>query len=356
LTWNSGGCSYLNIASGSNNSLHILWRDSTPGNSEIFYRKSTNNGNSWLGSKRLTWTPKYSGDAWLSLDSSNNPHIVWSEAIDSLNEHYEIYFRKSTSGGSSWAAKKRLTWNPDWCSLPRIILDSSGGIHVVWTQYVSQNNADIYYKKSTNGGNTWVSSQRITMDPGYSDDTSIAVDSNNHIHLVWVDDKLGNYEIYYKKSTDAGASWMATKRLTWTSGSSLYPFIAIGPSDNLHVVFEDNTKGNYEIFYKKSINGGTTWSTKRLTFNPGKSYEPKIDVGDNNNPQIVWEDESSGLRQIIYKESTNGGTTWTGAKRLTWTSVPSYLGSMKLDASNDPHVIFRNDLPGNFEIYYKNRK
>jgi hypothetical protein len=356
LTWNSGGCWDLHMASGSNNSLHIVWRDSTPGDNEIYYRKSTNNGDSWIASKRLTWTTEYSGEAWVALDSSNNPYIVWSEEIDSSSDHYDIYFRKSTNGGNNWAARKRLTWNPDWCSLPRIILDSIDNIHVVWTQYVSQTNSEIYYKKSTNGGNTWVSSKRLTSYPGYSDDVIIAVDSNNRIHLVWNDDKSGNDEIYYKKSTNGGTSWMATKRLTWTSGHSFYPYIAIDPSDNLHVVFQDDSKVNYEIYYKKSTNGGATWTTKRLTFNSGNSYHPKIAFGSNYNPQIVWADYSFGMCQILYKRSTNGGTTWAGAERLTWTSVNSFLGSLTVDDSNNPHVIFRHNVPGNYEIYYKNKK
>jgi len=47
------------------------------------------------------------------------------------------------------------------------------------------------------------------------------------------------------------ADWTSAKRLTWTSGHSLDPAIAIDSSGNLHIVWHDDTPGNYEIYYKK---------------------------------------------------------------------------------------------------------
>lgn len=51
---------------------------------------------------------------------------------------------------------------------------------------------------------------------------------------------------------DGGASW-ATKRLTWNSGQSSYVNICVDSSDNIHVVWNDDVPGNYEIYYKKGI-------------------------------------------------------------------------------------------------------
>jgi len=46
------------------------------------------------------------------------------------------------------------------------------------------------------------------------------------------------------------AAW-TLKRLTWNSGYSGDPAIASGAYNHIHVVWYDNTPGNYEIFYKK---------------------------------------------------------------------------------------------------------
>ncbi len=48
----------------------------------------------------------------------------------------------------------------------------------------------------------------------------------------------------------AGATW-TTQRLTWNSGNSYKPTIAVDSSNHIHVVWHDDTPGNREIFYKK---------------------------------------------------------------------------------------------------------
>jgi hypothetical protein len=47
------------------------------------------------------------------------------------------------------------------------------------------------------------------------------------------------------------ADWTPAKRLTWNSGTSQYPVIAVDSSDKLHVVWVDDTPGNLEIYYMK---------------------------------------------------------------------------------------------------------
>jgi hypothetical protein len=50
------------------------------------------------------------------------------------------------------------------------------------------------------------------------------------------------------KSSDAGASW-ATTRLTWNSGQSTMPEIAVDSRNRYHVAWKDDTPGNEEIYY-----------------------------------------------------------------------------------------------------------
>lgn len=47
--------------------------------------------------------------------------------------------------------------------------------------------------------------------------------------------------------------WEKTIRLTWNSSTSSSPKIAADSFSDLHLVWEDNSTGNYEIFYKKGV-------------------------------------------------------------------------------------------------------
>jgi len=208
----------------------------------------------------------------------------------------------------TWLSAKRLTWNPGNSFSPAVAVDSSDNIHVAWHDW-TPGNLEIYYKKSTDGGTTWTT-KRLTYNSGFSGYPAIAIDSNNHIHLVWFDETPGITEIYYKRSTDGGTTW-TTKRLTYTSGSSSHPAIAVDSNNHIHVAWSDYTPGNDEIYYKRSTDGGTTWITKRLTYNSGHSEYPVMAVDSNNHIHMVWQDQTPGNHEICYKKSTNGGATWT---------------------------------------------
>ena len=86
--------------------------------------------------------------------------------------------------------------------------------------------------------------------------------SGNIVHAVWYDQRNSflNWEIYYKRSTDGGVTWGADTRLTYDSSDSRYPSIAVSGQD-VHVVWYDNRNSllDYEIYYKHSTDGGLTW-------------------------------------------------------------------------------------------------
>jgi len=346
LTYNPGWSEYPDIAVDSNDYLHVIWDDYSPGNFEIFYKKSTDGGATWI-TKRLTYNAGYSSRASIAIDSNNHLHVVWEDSTFFPNE---ILYKKSTDGGTTWTTK-RLTFNSGYSSNPNIATDSNNHLHVVW-QDDSPGNDEIYYKKSTDGGTSW-STKRLTFNSGDSRNSSIAIDSSDNLHLVWYDYSPGNCEIYYKKSTDNGASW-TTKRLTFNWGSSYFPSIAVDSSDNLHVVWADISYANHEICYKKSTDSGATWTNRRLTYNFGYSSVPSIADDTNGNLYVVWPDDTPGNNEIYCKWSMDGGVTWT-SERLTYNSGDSENPAIAADSNNHIHILWEDDSPSNFEIYYKQK-
>jgi hypothetical protein len=344
LTWNYAHSSNPAIAVDSNNHLHVVWQDSAPGDTEIYYKKSTDGGAIWK-TKRLTWNYGFSEYPAIAIDSSNNIHIVWHNDTPIGSA---IYYMKSTNGGASWTTK-RLTWNPGHYYYSTIAIDSSNNIHIVWCGGTPINE-EIYYKKSTDGGASWTT-KRLSWISGNSLYPTIAIDSGENLHVVWYDNISGNFEIYYKKSTNSGVSW-TTKRVTWNSGKSHNPTIAIDSSNNIHVVWHDDTPNKWEIYYSRSTDGGTTWRTKRMTRNSGSSYYPIIAADSSDNIHVVWWDYDPGYSEIYYKRSTDGGGAWT-TKRLTWNSEDSWYPAIAVDSNNHLHVVWQDRIPGNWEIYYK---
>jgi hypothetical protein len=71
-------------------------------------------------------------------------------------------------------------------------------VHVVWQDYRDVN-SEIYYKRSSNGGTTWGTDTRLTNNSASSGLPSIAV-SGSVVHVVWEDNRDTEIEVYYKRN------------------------------------------------------------------------------------------------------------------------------------------------------------
>lgn len=112
---------------------------------------------------------------------------------------------------------------------------------------------EIYYKRSQDGGSTWGPDVRLTRAPGLSLRPSIAA-SGNDVQVVWNDGRDGTVQVYAKRSADGGSTWGRDERLTRSTGNplddSLRPAVAAG-AGSFYVVWTDRRDGNAEIYFKR---------------------------------------------------------------------------------------------------------
>jgi hypothetical protein len=246
---------------------------------------------------RLTNDPFYSWYPSIAVCDSI-VHVAW---VDERDGNFEIYYKRSVDNGVTWEQNVRLTDDPNLSMYPSIAVCDSI-VHVVWRDY-RDGNSEIYYKRSVDNGVTWKQDQRLTNDPFYSRHPSIAV-SDSIVHVAWQDTRDGNYEIYYKRSVNNGVSWEQDVRLTDASDRSLAPSIAVRDSI-VHVVWRDYRDGNSEIYYKRSVDNGVTWKQDvRLTDAPNYSWYLSIACWDctyDYDVHITWTDKRDGNWEIYYK-------------------------------------------------------
>jgi hypothetical protein len=345
LTSAAGGGAFPSVAISGNN-LYVAWQDDRDGNVEIYCKRSADRGATWGADIRLTNAAGRSQYPSIAV-SGNNVHVAWQ---DERHGNWEIYYKRSTDGGATWSADTRLTNEAAGSGVPSIAI-SGNNIHIVFHSSRDGGDWEIYYKRSTDGGSTWGADTRLTYAAGMSQLSSIAL-AGNVIHVTWVDTRDGgNWEIYYKRSTDGGSTWGADTRLTNAAGSSQDPSVAVS-SNNVHVAWFDDRDGNLEIYYKRSTDGGATWGADtRLTSAAGNSMAPCI-VAYASYIHVVWDDDRDGNREIYYKRSASGGNTWEADARLTNAAGHSQYPFAAL-YGNDVHVAWQDARDGNLEIYYK---
>jgi len=333
----------------SGNSVHVVWHDFRDGNNEIYYKLSTDAGVNWGSDTRLTNNNSSSMNPAISV-SGQMVHVVWQDSRDMNNE---MYYKRSTNGGSSWSADTRLTNNIASSIDPSITMSGSA-IHIVWWDN-RQGNYEIYHIGSSDAGSSWGIDTNITGNSAFACRPSISA-SGNLVHVVWYDNPMGNFEIYYKRSTDGGIGWGLVTQLTNNNAFSCGPTISVSGL-LVHVLWYDTRDGNNEIYYKRSSNNGTTWGEDtRLTNNAAASKFPSV-LASGLAVHSVWVDDRDGDNEVYYKRSTDGGLNWETDIRLTNNPSNSQYPSVAvsgLSTLSGVHVVWNDDRDGNVEIYYKN--
>jgi hypothetical protein len=352
LTWNTGSSDFPSIAVDSTGYLHLVWRDETPGNFNVYYKKGNSGGSVWTANKRLTWAVGSFAEPVIAVDSTDKLHLLWT---DNVKGNFEIHYRNSINGGDSWSTVRRVTWTPGASRYPVVAVDSLDRLHVAWQDDTpTPSFSEIYYKRSAAGGATWSTTKRLTWTAGDSQGAAVTVDGSDHVHVVWCDGTPGNYEIYYKRSIDGGTTWSQNRRLTWTPMASGSPDIQADASGHLHVAWEEDTSGGMEIYYRRSTDGGATWKPRqRLTWNTGHSGTPALYVESSGNIHLVWIDDTPGNIEVYYRMSSDKGVTWTTPKRLTWNEGNSFSPRLVVQWGYNYHLVWSDATPGNFEIYYR---
>jgi hypothetical protein len=202
LTTDSASSTNPAIAVDTTSNVHITWENYMQENTEIYYTKLDNSGNTLVDDTRLTTASSWWWHPEIEVDTNNNVHITW---FDDRDGNWEIYYTKLDNNGNTLVDDTRLTTNSAKSWLPTIAVDTTNNVHITWEDYRDVH-VEIYYTKLDNNGNTLVDDTRLTTDTTcWSSDPAIAVDTTNNVHITWMDSRDGNWEIYYKNNC-GGAS------------------------------------------------------------------------------------------------------------------------------------------------------
>ena len=326
------------LAAGPQGQLYCVWvQRVTISVIEVFFSKSTDNGQTWSGSSGdvqispFNNVSVYNGGIFgdrridIAVDSEGRIFVIWPEKYAPTDSN-DIMLVYSTDGGDTWVHSDYNfpisdTLHQGTANRPSIAVDHNDNIHVVWSQTdtVASPKADVYYSRSTDHGVTWSGTNAEKLI-SYKDSSAfqahIAVGPDNKIHVVWKEKNDANNNINYGVSTDGGnifSSETADRPVSSAFGTTSYgnPRITLSNTGIIHCIYTVNDSA----YYLGSTDGGTNWNTIKI-FDSQATYIYPLDIAVTSAgfavavlfDQYAGSADSRGLFAIY---SSNNGQTWT---------------------------------------------
>lgn len=134
-------------------------------------------------------------DPSITQTSDGDMWIAWHSNKEDGND--EIYYIIHESSSWEWLAPTRLTDDPRPDKHPTIGQMQNGDVWIAWDRSISDNDSELYYTFTSDGGATWTDEVNITNSPNAIDQApSITQTSGEEVWVSWATDRDSNPEIY----------------------------------------------------------------------------------------------------------------------------------------------------------------
>ncbi|MEO0092692.1 MAG: T9SS type A sorting domain-containing protein [candidate division WOR-3 bacterium] len=221
-----------------------------------------------------------------------------------------VKYVRSTNRGASWESPRNVTLG----IYPAIDIDQRGFRHIVYQVYDTINHTyEVYYYCL----DIRSPPRNISETPGNSINPALVVDQNNLVHIVWADNTFGEYRIYYR-SYDLMNLSDTFQISTYGSEAAVHTYPAIGiyqPDNRIYVIWQYYDSLCYTPYQILARNQeGSVWS--EISMLQGHWYplrEPSLDFSHGEDElSACWQDSSSGNMEAHFYGGNGGGYNTPG--------------------------------------------
>ncbi len=289
---NSSAQKSPSITSDENGNIYTIWIDYRNNKlGEIFFSKSVDNGKTWSENKFIFKSdiPNSKFQRYATIKShGDNLYICWMSTVNGI---IDVFFCKSTNNGDSFTNPKIVSddnskYNQDF---PIMNVDDNGGIHIAAIDNRNHEQgkvsfAELMYTHSTDEGETWSANKIISnLNPNSGAceccwpalDTYTDNDGNVTVSVLYRSN-INNLRVsYLVNSYDGGLNFELPKRVGFKDWIIDFcpvsgPSIQYDKSGVLHTTYKTISDIYYSSFDSKNpINNETLIGTGE---NPGIVY------------------------------------------------------------------------------------
>jgi hypothetical protein len=138
--------------------------------------------------------------------------------------------------------------------------------------------------------------------------------------------------------------------------TSPHPGVAIDPDDVIHLAWADTSSGIWDIYYALSTDGGDTFS-EPIQINAEATSavrgHPTLAVGSDGRVHVAWEEMRDGDWDIYYAHLESGGSFSAPIQDSDdATGTDQTRPAIAVERDGTVHLAWQDSRAGNWDIYY----
>lgn len=300
--------------------LHVIWSDVSD---NIIYRRSDDEGQTWTDAADTGADGSVMMTNMICADGEY-VHIFYQRSN-------VLYHRRSTDHGQTWGAENTIYTGSASHYYRASAATLNGKVHIGWCEHDNSTFISAYmrYRRSDDNGANWQAAvvPYATASANHPGRPALAVQGNS-VHLCWYDFRDGGVEpddlqAFTGRSLDSGATWQTEVRLTTGAKNVLRTDIACVDGAVIAVWQQSFSGSELEVACARSTDGGANYgATVRLTTNALLDEHSYIS-SKGKYVAILWTRGGLPNTNTWCLESHDSGATWDAEKQISTVSGTS---------------------------------
>ncbi|MEM8535492.1 MAG: hypothetical protein AAGF95_31970, partial [Chloroflexota bacterium] len=208
---------------------------------------------------------------------------------------------------------------------------------------------DVYYRRGTPDGANVNWGNAIQLSGGSKSFAAhVSVDNSGDAHVVWIENRCGEYEVFHREVFAEGNVSGITSPI---GGCSFHnrPQVTVTDDGKAHVVFQRER----EVYYARYDQGG--WVSQNISNTSGRnSLNPTITT-DGEDLYVAWgEGIASGNHDVLFRRSIDGGENWSNIVAMSdgpeFASFPNLTWS---ESAQRAYIVWSDNAVNNREIWVR---
>jgi hypothetical protein len=250
----------------------------------------------------------------------------------------------------SFGRNEPVSSNSGGAGHPVVATDSHGNIWAAW--HAGQPNArDIYVARRSSQTQQWDAPVQLTNLSSDQCGPAVAIGSDDAAYIAWQDNHRGNWDIYVSASVN-GSAWREPVRITDSNDNQTNPVMAVDRSspNRVYIAWEDDSAGNRDIYLASLTSSFAGKTIARVTSDAADQTGPALAVGSNNVAYLVWTDRRNGSADVY--GSSSGAAAWANVPIVTGPGNQRDPVIGVEPGTSLLQMLWVDDTAGNLDVFY----